>query len=193
MTLPEKIINVRRTRGLTQEELAQKAHLAIRTVQRIENGQSIPRMYTLRAIADALDLPYSEIDPNSHEKIQNPMDQSEVFHFLRILCLSCFSYLVIPYVHFMVAQHLLRKEKRLNGTALSFARYIIRTQIWWVVLFHLGLLVTFAMNFFLVNYSSGVIILNYFWIVFVAYILNLIIVSGNLFRIKAVVSFKKAI
>ncbi|MDR7128066.1 transcriptional regulator with XRE-family HTH domain [Algoriphagus sp. 4150] len=193
MTLPEKIINARRTRGLTQEELAQKAQLSIRTVQRIENGQSIPRMFTLRAIADALDLAYSEIDTKSREKVQNPMNQSEVSHFLRILCLSCFSYLVIPYVHFMVAQYLLRKEKRLNGAALSFARYIIRTQIWWVVLFHLGLLVTLAMNFFLVNYSSGVIIVNYFWIVFVAYIFNLIIVSGNFFRIKAVISFKTAI
>jgi transcriptional regulator with XRE-family HTH domain len=195
MTLPEKIINARRTLGLTQEELAVRSKLSLRTIQRIENGQSIPRMFTLRAIADALGITYGEIDPASYEseKEQNSMDVAEVTHFLRILCLSCFSYLVIPYVHFMVAQYLLGKEKRLDGTTRAFARGIIRTQLWWVVIFHLGLLVTFAVNFFLYSFNNRTVFVNYLWIVFAAYILNLIIVSGNFFRIRAVIGFQTAV
>lgn len=191
--LPEKLIHARRSMGLTQEELAIRSKLAIRTIQRIENGQTMPRMYTLRAIADTLGLPYAEIESTSYENVEDPMDQSGVAHFLRIFCLSCFSYLVIPYLHFIVAQHLLRKEKRLNGTALSFARSIIRLQIWWVVFFHLGLLATLAINFLLVRYGDGTFIIDYLWVVFVAYLLNLITISGNFFRIKAISSLKTAI
>src|SRR5688572_24734641 len=106
MTLQDKISNARRSAGLTQEELAQRAQLAVRTVQRIETGQSIPRMYSLRAIAKALDIPYSEIDPASYVDIAVQTDQSDTVHFLRMLCLSCFSYLIIPYVHFLVALRL---------------------------------------------------------------------------------------
>ncbi len=193
MTLPEKIITARRTLGLTQEELALRAQLSVRTIQRIENGQSIPRMYTLRAIAKALNVPYDEIDSTPPDNVSGTMDQSDTTHFLRILCLSYFSYLVIPYVHFLIAQNMLRKEKRLNGPALSFARGMVRTQIRWVVLFHTGLLVTLAMNFFLQKYGNGTIIVNYLWVVFVAYIMNFLTITGYFFRIKAVTGLKMGI
>lgn len=49
-----KIKELRLLKGLTQEELADKTGLSVRTIQRIESGEVDPRTYTLNALAEAL-------------------------------------------------------------------------------------------------------------------------------------------
>jgi transcriptional regulator with XRE-family HTH domain len=66
MTQPElgrKIAELRKARGLTQEELVEKCNLSVRTLQRIESGEVSPRSYTLKLIFAALD--YSVYDSPS--------------------------------------------------------------------------------------------------------------------------------
>ena len=46
---------LRRTKGLTQEELADACGINVRSLQRIENGEVMPRMYTLRQLSTHLD------------------------------------------------------------------------------------------------------------------------------------------
>ena len=54
VSLGKQISEARKENGLTQEELALKCHLHIRTIQRIESGDVTPRSYTLRLINDVL-------------------------------------------------------------------------------------------------------------------------------------------
>lgn len=49
-----KVRKLRTSQGLTQSELAGRCNLALRTVQRIENGETTPRNYTARIILEAL-------------------------------------------------------------------------------------------------------------------------------------------
>lgn len=53
-----KISELRQNLGLTQDELVKQCKLSIRTLQRIESGEVIPRAYTLRLIAKALDFDF---------------------------------------------------------------------------------------------------------------------------------------
>lgn len=53
--LGRKIAELRKAKGLTQEELVQKCNLSVRTLQRIESGEVTPRSYTIRIIFAALD------------------------------------------------------------------------------------------------------------------------------------------
>lgn len=53
--LGRKIVELRKAKGLTQDELVQKCKLNVRTLQRIETGEVTPRVYTIRAIFMALD------------------------------------------------------------------------------------------------------------------------------------------
>ena len=53
--LGKKIVELRKAKGLTQEELVSKCNLNIRTLQRIESGEVVPRSYTVKAIFAALD------------------------------------------------------------------------------------------------------------------------------------------
>lgn len=52
--LGQKIARLRKAKGLTQEELVEKCHLNVRTLQRIEAGEVTPRSYTIRSIFNAL-------------------------------------------------------------------------------------------------------------------------------------------
>jgi transcriptional regulator with XRE-family HTH domain len=58
MTQPElgrKIAELRKAKGLTQEELVEKCNLSVRTLQRIESGEVVPRSHTIKVIFAALD------------------------------------------------------------------------------------------------------------------------------------------
>lgn len=61
----KKIRETRQLRGLTQEELAEKAKINLRTVQRIENSENEPRGKTLSLICEVLELDLNEEQINS--------------------------------------------------------------------------------------------------------------------------------
>lgn len=53
--LGKKISDLRKAKGYTQEELVEKCNLSVRTLQRIESGEVVPRSHTIRVIFAALD------------------------------------------------------------------------------------------------------------------------------------------
>ncbi len=53
--LGKKIAELRKAKGLTQDELVEKCNLNVRTLQRIESGEVTPRSYTIKLIFTALD------------------------------------------------------------------------------------------------------------------------------------------
>jgi transcriptional regulator with XRE-family HTH domain len=71
MQTGQKIKEVRTKQGMTQQELASKARVDLRTIQRIENSEVIPRSYTLKIIAKVLNIDESELlDLNLQESGQ---------------------------------------------------------------------------------------------------------------------------
>lgn len=59
--LGKKISELRKEKGLTQEELVDLCNINVRTIQRIEAGEVTPRSYTLKTILKALDCDLEEI------------------------------------------------------------------------------------------------------------------------------------
>ncbi len=52
--LGKRLTALRKEKNLTQEELAEKSHVSVRTIQRIEAGQIVPRMSTVKILLAAL-------------------------------------------------------------------------------------------------------------------------------------------
>jgi XRE family transcriptional regulator, regulator of sulfur utilization len=190
--LNERIVNARKSKGLTQEQLAEMTNITVRTIQRIESGQTTPRTFTLKALADALDIKFEELitetedikDPIPDEAPLSNMDEEEDGkHFLKMLCLSCFSYLVIPFIHFLIPARLLKKTTRQNPKIISFARKVIRVQLYWMAAFWLLMLATLAYNLIRAAYFQKTLLLNYLVPFFIMYFINAAIISTNLFRI----------
>jgi transcriptional regulator with XRE-family HTH domain len=59
--LGKKISELRKDKGLTQEELVEKCNINVRTLQRIEAGEVTPRSYTVKTILAALEYDLSKI------------------------------------------------------------------------------------------------------------------------------------
>jgi transcriptional regulator with XRE-family HTH domain len=59
--LGKKIAELRKLKGLTQDELVDMCNLSIRTLQRIESGEVTPRSFTVKTIFTALDYNIYEI------------------------------------------------------------------------------------------------------------------------------------
>ncbi len=60
--LGKKILELRNSKGLTQEELALQCEINIRTVQRIESGEVDPRAFTLGLLSKSLDFDFLSED-----------------------------------------------------------------------------------------------------------------------------------
>jgi len=56
--LGQKILELRKQKGFTQEELVAQCNINVRTIQRIEAGEVNPRSYTVKIILEALGADY---------------------------------------------------------------------------------------------------------------------------------------
>jgi transcriptional regulator with XRE-family HTH domain len=64
-------------KGYTQKELSELSNISIRSIQRIENGDILPRTYTLKTLAGILDQPFEQF-----VKLQQP--QAEVLDEINV-------------------------------------------------------------------------------------------------------------
>lgn len=68
--LGKMLLELRKAKGLTQEELVEKCNLSVRTIQRIEAGEVTPRSYTLKALFGALGVEWND-QSNEQPQINN--------------------------------------------------------------------------------------------------------------------------
>ena len=61
--------NIREKKNLTQEELAEKSGVSVRTIQRIESGIE-PKGYTLKTLAKSLEI--------AEKELLKPIDKREI-------------------------------------------------------------------------------------------------------------------
>ena len=173
MDLNKKIIQARKAKGITQEELAMLTRVNLRTIQRIESGKSKPRPFTRKAIENVLGI---------QSTVPKPADTA---HFLHLFCLSCFSYLVIPYVHFLIPHYLLIRRNEQNPEIRYFARQVIRIQIYWVIATMLVFLTLLLINFLIKYYFTTGHYISYLIPFFGMYLLNSILIGTKLYQSRA--------
>ena len=126
MTIGDKIVQLRKRKAMSQELLAEKAKVSLRTVQRLEKESVLPRLHTVNSIANAqgvsLDelIPQSTIQPMEVElKLLQKMNRSTLLAFIP------FSNLILPYVYYKRA---LTKQKS------PAAQRLLSFQLVWVLL-----------------------------------------------------------
>lgn len=88
------IRELRVKKGMTQEDLAAKTDITVRTIQRIESGEVDPRAFTLQSIATALDVDYEMLIGMEEEDNRNRTKESN--RWLPILHLSGLLILILP-------------------------------------------------------------------------------------------------
>ena len=68
MEFGERLKELRTSLNCSQKELAEKTGLTLRTIQRIENNEVKPSLYSLKVIGEALKTDFSEFAKKSESK-----------------------------------------------------------------------------------------------------------------------------
>ncbi|MCC1484929.1 WG repeat-containing protein [Winogradskyella immobilis] len=97
----KRLVEVRTSKGLTQEDVSELCNVTARTIQRIESGAVTPRMSTVKIIAEALDIDLFE-NVNKHSELK----KHTFFWYLKDL--------------FNLKTHTMRKLSVLSGFILFF-------------------------------------------------------------------------
>jgi transcriptional regulator with XRE-family HTH domain len=70
--LGRRLTALRKERNLTQEELVEKSHVSVRTIQRIESGEVLPRMSTVKILLEALGESYESFSAEPPQVKETP-------------------------------------------------------------------------------------------------------------------------
>lgn len=165
--LANKIKELRNRNGFSQEELAEKTGLSLRTIQRIENGETEPRGDSLKRIAGTFGVSPDEITD------WQIMEDKNV---LTMLNLSQLSFIAFPLLGIIVPLTIwiIKKDKVKNVDSIGKA--ILNFQISWTLLLFLYYLV-FIINMY-IRYIPFSMISNLL-IIGGLYAYNLILILKN--------------
>ncbi|MCE7996817.1 MAG: helix-turn-helix domain-containing protein [Roseivirga sp.] len=134
--LTRRLKELRKRKGFSQEELAEKTGLSLRTIQRIENGETEPRSDSLKRLSRAFDIPADEIIDWTIKEDRG---------FLMSLNLSGLIAVLFPILGILVTLMMwLSKKDKVHG-AKQLGRSILNFQITLTVLYLLGSISTIFM------------------------------------------------
>jgi transcriptional regulator with XRE-family HTH domain len=98
--LGQKIQDLRKQKGLTQEELVEKCNINVRTIQRIEAGEVTPRPYTIKTILAALDYEFNKIQTTEKDLYFPDNNKSYALRTLLLACIFGGIYFLLGFFEF---------------------------------------------------------------------------------------------
>jgi len=117
-----KLTEYREKQNLTQDELAHKSGLSVRTIQRIEAG-STPKGHSLNALSQALNVTREQL-------IEEENKSSFNFRLIKLINLSSLPFVIIPLANIAVPLIIMYVRKEVN----SVTKQIISIQILWTII-----------------------------------------------------------
>jgi len=134
-SIGQKILEIRKRKGLSQEALSDLAKINLRTLQRIEKGETEPQGNTLRNLCNVLEI-----------NIEDILDYGKVIDnkFLQYFYLSVLSFFVIPLGNLIVPMILwvTKRDKIIDLNKLGIA--LLKVQLVWTIFFY-GSLIAFGL------------------------------------------------
>jgi transcriptional regulator with XRE-family HTH domain len=127
--LAKKIKELRNRKGFSQEELSEKSGLSLRTIQRIENGETEPRGDSLKRLALAFNVTPDEIIDWTATTDKG---------FLTSFNLSALSFIFFPILGIVVPLIIWISKKDKIQNLNKIASELLNFQITWTILFFIG-------------------------------------------------------
>jgi len=129
MLLGEKLSRLRKSKGISQEILAEISNISLRTIQRIEAGTATPRPYTIKTLAETLGVPVEQLSTNQ----ANPIELSQIaITKLKLINFSALACLLIPFSNLFLTVFFWRKNREIALVNES-GKKIISFQLMWTL------------------------------------------------------------
>lgn len=160
-SIGQDIRKIRTSKGLSMEALSDMSGVSLRTIQRIENGESTPRGYTLNQITKALEIDIEELT----KKEDSSTNEAEIIKWIN---LSALLILFLPLTNIIAPLIIWVKYKK-HELVRSVGAKILNFHITWLLITSMALLAApFSLRLFEESKITelGSIIFTYiiFWI-----------------------------
>ncbi len=158
-----KLLKYRKTLNLTQEELAEKAGVSTRTIQRIEKGID-PKGHTLKVLAKSLGVTENDLKGN---KI---VSETINYHLSKHINLSSIFGVILPPINILLPWFIMKRKNQVN----KITKQIISVQIFYTIIALVCILLSpFLSKWFGITKQITLILL------IVSVIINLYIIIRN--------------
>lgn len=164
--LAKKIKELRNRKGFSQEELSEKSGLSLRTIQRIENGETEPRGDSLKRLAATFNVTPDEIID------WQIVEDNNIVNILNLAQLSFLAFpllgVLVPLVIWISKKDKVKKVDRIGKSIINFqitwTIAVFLTYIIWIanMIFHIGLKLPIMGPFIIVG---GLYIFNFLMII----------------------------
>ncbi len=144
--LATNVSDSRKKLGLSQEALAEKANVSLSTIQRIEKGSVKPRGFTLKIIAETLDL---KVEDLLKEFVEEEVESCEL-RALKQVNLATLFLAFVPFVNMVLPMLIWRLNKQINSRNESAGKMVSFQLLWSIVA-----LVLASLSIFLSNLITG--------------------------------------
>ena len=134
--LGRALITLRKEKNLTQEELVEKSHVSVRTIQRIEAGEVMPRISTVKILLNALGEDYESFSTKTQNTVatknESPNDNRKTTMLIAVFAGAI--YLVVEIIL----------------GALDVAWFVQDGDwAWWTNMIYIGLTIMMVLSYFL--------------------------------------------
>ncbi|MCD2259516.1 helix-turn-helix domain-containing protein [Psychroserpens luteolus] len=171
--LAKRLKELRNQKGMSQEFLAEESGLSLRTVQRIENGESNPTGESLKRLSDALNV-------NLDELIDWAIIEDN--KYLNYLNLSALTFLFFPLLGILIPFILWTSKKGKIKNINTLGKDLINFEITWTILLFFTPLVAFIIS--KIGLAKHITLSTFFIIIGLLYAINLISILLNTIRIS---------
>lgn len=128
--ISKNLLYQRKLKGYSQEELAEKTQVTVRTIQRIEKGEVSPHLQTVKLLAAALDIEVDELID-----LEDPKEESIQNKWLLLIHGAPVVGLTFPSLNILIAFFLWIHKRDDNPIYDEHGRKVINFQITMTILF----------------------------------------------------------
>lgn len=163
LTSGSRIRNIRTQSGISQEALADLTQLSVRTIQRIETGETSARGDSLQRIATALNVDIKDLTAAPAPAASNTPALKEDAWIIRLLYIAALGFLIFPVLGIICPLILwVIFRNTISGIHQKGKQLIIVQTVWCIVLFglyvYIGSMKIFHLNLPVPEHSKTLIL-----------------------------------
>ena len=154
-SLSENLIYQRKLKGYTQEDLSEKATVGIRTIQRIEKGETQPHLQTVKLLAVGLDIEVHDLLP-----VDNPNEETIKRKWMLLLHGIPFLGFILPFGNILLPLFLWIHKAEDNAIYDSHGRAVVNFQLSITFYLLISLVSFFILPGFNFFFTGGIVLFS---------------------------------
>lgn len=186
-----RITAIRKSKGFSQEMLAEQSGVSLRTIQRVEQGDTVPRGHTLQTLAAALGVTLedfrAEPEPEPEQATATPSAAPPLRSdpdFLQLFSLSPLCFLLFPLLNIVVPWWLWRTRRHNTEHVAELGRRIIGFQVLWQVASFFAFMLIVVVQLLVGGIPRKLLPGVYLGVLVLTYAINVYTIVYNTWRVR---------